>query len=176
MKCTNSECKSYGFFAYPQIPSERFCMTHKTPDMVNIRSFGKKIVRSTVFIEDATAMGLRTQAGPSIPPSRVPKVKTVKSPVRTIRTMKVPGAPVKVKGMHIVRIRCIPKMPLLNTLVNVATQVSKPVGYDNINTNSGTGTVGFIQPDMEIYKEIAQRGAPDWKVVARRIPLIAYCN
>lgn len=161
MKCENSDCKSHGFFAYPGYPSERYCVTHKTDEMVNIRSFGKSVVRSTIIIQDT--VGLRTQSGPSIPPSRVPKVKVPKAPktpARTKRVMKVPGAPVKAKVARTQRTLRIPPMPSLDDLASAAEQDSD----------------ANFQPMMEVYQEIAQCGAPDWKVVARRIPLLAYCK
>lgn len=158
MKCENSDCKSNGFFAHPYNRNERYCVSHKTDDMVNIRSFGARVVRTTIILDDAMAMGLRTQARPSIPPSRVPKVKAPKTPTRIKRTVKVPGAPVKVKSIRAPRTYRIPAMPSLDALPTVAEQLTVP------------------QPMMDIYGEIARSGAPDWKVMVRRFPLIAYCK
>ena len=156
MKCENSDCKSKGFFAHPGIPSERYCVSHKTDDMVNIRSFGTRVVRSTIILDDVSSMGLRTQALPSVPPSRVPKAKApkiIKTPVRTNRNMKVPGAP---RISRISRISRIPAFPSLDKFVISEEQIAE------------------FQPMMSIYGEIARYGAPDWKVMARRFPLIAY--
>lgn len=161
MKCENSDCKSNGFFAHPGFPSERYCVSHKTDDMVNIRSFGTRVVRSTIILDDVSSMGLRTQALPSVPPSRVPKAKApkiIKTPVRTNRNMKVPGAPVKVKVACAPRISRIPAFPSLDKFVISEEQIAE------------------FQPMMSIYGEIARYGAPDWKVMARRFPLIAYCK
>lgn len=169
MKCENSDCKSNGFFAHPGFPSERYCVSHKTDDMVNIRSFGTRVVRSTIILDDVSSMGLRTQALPSVPPSRVPKVKApktpkvkapkvIKTPVRTNRNMKVPGAPVKVKVARAPRISRIPAFPSLDEFVISEEQIAE------------------FQPMMGIYSEIARYDAPDWKVMARRFPLIAYCK
>lgn len=74
--------------------------------------------------------------------------------------MKVPGAPVKAKVARTQRTLRIPPMPSLDDLASAAEQDSD----------------ANFQPMMEVYQEIAQCGAPDWKVVARRIPLLAYCK
>lgn len=159
MNCENSDCKSHGFFAHPCNRSERYCVTHKTDDMVNIRSFGSRVTRTTIIIDDVSAMGLRTQARPTVPPSRVPKAKApkvVKTPVRVKRSMKVPDAPMRVKVARAPRTSRIPAFPSLDEFV-----VEQHSEY---------------QPTMGIYDEIARHGAPDWKVMARRFPLIAYCK
>ena len=158
MKCENSDCKSNGFFAYPGFPSERYCVSHKTNDMVNIRSFGTRIVRSTIILDNVSSMGLRTQARPTVPPSRVPMAKAPKTPARIKHVVKVPGAPVKVKSIRALRTYHIPAMPSLDTLVSAAEQLADP------------------EPMMGIYGEIARYGVPDWKVMASRYPLVAYCK
>lgn len=141
MKCENSDCKSHGFFAHPCNRSERYCATHKTDDMVNIRSFGSRITRTTIIIDDVSAMGLRTQARPTVPPSRVPKAKApkapkvVKTPVRVKRSMKVPDAPIRVKVARTPRTSRIPAFPSLDEFV-----VEQHSEY---------------QPTMGIYDEIA---------------------